>query len=91
MSFEFLAPDEVGPGPGGAPPPQRSPIEWAHLDAGARLGERAGWQVVIDYGSAEPERAACRNAVGIADLRLRDGDAHQLHVVRVGEAGWHSS
>ena len=68
MSFEFLAPDEVGPGPGGAPPPQRSPIEWAHLDAGARLGERAGWQVVIDYGAAEPERAACRNAVGIADL-----------------------
>ena len=56
MSFEFLAPDEVGPGAGGAPPPQRSPIEWAHLDAGARLGERAGWQVVIDYGAAERER-----------------------------------
>ena len=68
MSFEFLAPDARRPAAGGAPPPQRSPIEWAHLDAGAELGERAGWQVVVDYGAAERERAACRDAVGVADL-----------------------
>ncbi len=68
MSFEFLAPDQVGPAAGGPPPPQRSPIEWAHLDAGARLGERAGWQVVTDYGEAEREQSACRTTVGVADL-----------------------
>ena len=68
MSFEFLAPDATGPVAGGPPPPQRSPIEWAHLDAGARLAERAGWQVVGDYGDAEREQAVCRAAVGVADL-----------------------
>ena len=68
MSFEFLAPDQVGPAAGGPPPPQRSPIEWAHLDAGARLGERAGWQVVTDYGEAEREQSACSTTVGVADL-----------------------
>ena len=70
MSYEFLAPDQVGPAAGGAPPPKRSTIEWAHVDAGARLEERAGWQVVADYGEADREQAACRNAVGIADLSV---------------------
>jgi glycine cleavage system aminomethyltransferase T len=70
MSFEFLAPDQTGPAAGGAKPPQRSPIEWAHLDAGARLVERAGWQLVGDYGAADREQAACRTAVGVCDLSL---------------------
>jgi glycine cleavage system aminomethyltransferase T len=68
MSFEFLAPDATVPAAGGARPPQRSPIEWAHLDAGAELGVRGGWQVVDSYGAAERERTACRNSVGVADL-----------------------
>jgi glycine cleavage system aminomethyltransferase T len=68
MSFEFLAPDQTTPGPGGAPPPKRSPIESEHVDAGARIAERAGWQVIGDYGDADREQAACRTTVGVADL-----------------------
>lgn len=67
MSFEFLAPDDVKAWDG-ASPMQRSPIEWAHLDAGAKIGERAGWRVVSDYGAPDREQAACRTTVGIADL-----------------------
>lgn len=67
MSFEFLAPDQAQAAPGGAPA-LRSPIEWAHLDAGAKLGERAGWSYVRDYGDPAREAAACREAVGVADL-----------------------
>ncbi len=50
MSFEFLAPDAAQPFKG-ATPAMRSPIEWEHRDAGAQLGERAGWHVVSDYGA----------------------------------------
>jgi glycine cleavage system aminomethyltransferase T len=67
MSYEFLAPDQVQPA-NGKTPLQRSPIEWAHLDAGASLTERAGWSVVSDYGAPDKEQAACRTTVGVADL-----------------------
>ena len=67
MSFEFLAPDDVQPA-NGQKPLQRSPIEWAHLDAGAKLAERTGWNVVSDYGAPDKEQAACRTTVGVADL-----------------------
>jgi heterotetrameric sarcosine oxidase gamma subunit len=64
MSFEFLAPDAAH-GDGEAPA-ARSPIEWVHRGAGARIAERAGWRVVTGYGAGDA--AACRDAVGIADL-----------------------
>jgi glycine cleavage system aminomethyltransferase T len=67
MNFEFLAPDAAG-AVGGGRPALRSPIEYAHRDAGARLGERAGWNVVSDYGEPEKEAAACARSVGVADL-----------------------
>lgn len=67
MSFEFLAPDAASAAPGGSRPLARSPIEWAHAERGANLRERAGWNVVADYGDPEREASACRSAVGVAD------------------------
>jgi aminomethyltransferase len=67
MSFEFLAPD-AAVAFAGEPPAPRSPIEWRHRDAGARFADLGGWRVVSGYGSAATEAAACRRAVGIADL-----------------------
>ncbi|HEY8000942.1 MAG: hypothetical protein ACHQJ5_08105 [Vicinamibacteria bacterium] len=67
MSFEFLAPDAATIAEGRRPEP-RSPIEWAHRDAGARLEIRAGWRVVAAYGTARAEAAACSSSVGVADL-----------------------
>ena len=46
----------------------RSPIEWAHRRAGARIATRAGWRVVGDYGAPRAEADACRRSVGVADL-----------------------
>ncbi len=65
MSFEFLAPDAAR-NDGGEAPPARSPIEWVHRGAGASFAERAGWRVVAGYGAGDA--AACRDAVGVADL-----------------------
>ena len=65
--LEFLAPD-AATAFGGAEPAPRSAIKWTHRDAGAEIGERAGWRVVTTYGEPEAEAAACRDAVGIADL-----------------------
>ena len=67
MSFEFLAPDAAAIFEGVAPT-LRSPIEWAHRDAGAELGELSGWSVVTGYGAARREATACRRTVGVADL-----------------------
>lgn len=67
MSFEFLAPDAAEP-VNGSLPALRSPIEYAHRDAGANLRERAGWNLVADYGAPEKEAAACQRSVGVADL-----------------------
>jgi glycine cleavage system aminomethyltransferase T len=92
MSFEFLAPDQTGPAAGGAPPPQRSPIEWAHLDAGATIGERSGWHIVRHYGDPAREVGACRTSVGVADLSHLgkielQGDAAALSAIVAGVAG----
>lgn len=65
--LEFLAPDAATAFDGAEPTP-RSAIEWTHRDAGAKLGERGGWRVVTTYGEPEAEAAACRDAVGVADL-----------------------
>jgi heterotetrameric sarcosine oxidase gamma subunit len=65
MSLEFLAPDAAR-SDGGEVPPARSPIEWVHRGAGARFAERAGWRMVAGYGAGDA--AACRDAVGVADL-----------------------
>ncbi len=67
MSVEFLAPDAAEPF-NGVMPALRSPIEWVHRDAGARLAERSGWRLVADYGDAAREVAACERSVGVADL-----------------------
>ena len=67
MSFEFLAPD-AAVADDGAEPALRSPIEWVHRRAGARIDERAGWRVVAGYAARGREVAACRDSVGVADL-----------------------
>ena len=67
MRFEFLAPD-AAIAVNRDTPRLRSPIEWSHRDAGANLGERAGWNVVSDYGDPKGEAAACARSVGVADL-----------------------
>lgn len=67
MSFEFLAPDAVADF-GGSTPPKRSQIETEHIGQGANLVQRAGWNVVADYGDGDLERKACETAVGVADL-----------------------
>lgn len=64
QTLEFLAADAAS---GEAGPLARSPIEWAHRDAGAEFNERVGWRVVAGYGAAGKEAAACRTAVGVAD------------------------
>jgi glycine cleavage system aminomethyltransferase T len=67
MRFEFLAPDATVEVDGEAPP-ARSPIEWVHSRAGARIATRAGWRVVAGYDANGAEADACRRSVGIADL-----------------------
>jgi len=67
MSLEFLSPDAATTFDDRAPA-LRSPIEWAHRDAGAELGERAGWRVVSGFGHPDAEADACRSSVGVADL-----------------------
>jgi glycine cleavage system aminomethyltransferase T len=67
MSFEFLAADATTLVAGERPAP-RSPIEWAHRAANARIGTRAGWRVVSGYGATGAEAAACARSVGVADL-----------------------
>lgn len=67
MRFEFLAADATVAFEGEAPV-ARSPIEWVHRRAGARIEPRAGWRAVAGYGGNGAETDACRNAVGVADL-----------------------
>jgi glycine cleavage system aminomethyltransferase T len=67
MSFEFLAPDAAEP-VNGRRPTGRSPIEWTHRELKAAFAERAGWRIVTGYGERDREAAACRRAVGLADL-----------------------
>ncbi len=69
MSLEFLAADAASAFDGEIPP-ARSPIEWVHRRAGARIATRAGWRTVAGYGTngADAESDACRRTVGVADL-----------------------
>lgn len=39
-----------------------------HLAAGAKLGDFAGWQMPLDYGSPRAEHLAVRSAVGVFDV-----------------------
>jgi glycine cleavage system aminomethyltransferase T len=67
MSFEFLAADATV-AVADELPAARSPIEWVHRSAGARIATRAGWRVVTAYGPAAAEARACSRSVGVADL-----------------------
>jgi glycine cleavage system aminomethyltransferase T len=67
VSFEFLAPDSAVAF-AGSTPPRRSQIESEHVDQDANLAQRAGWNVVTDYGDPDRERSACATSVGVADL-----------------------
>lgn len=67
MSLDFIAPDGGRPFQG-HPPVLRSPIEWAHREQGAAFKQRAGWRVVLGYGSRDRELAACQKTVGVADV-----------------------
>jgi glycine cleavage system aminomethyltransferase T len=63
VSFEFLsaaaaAPETVA----------RTPMERQAKAAGARFELRDGWNVALDYGSAEQERHACASTVGWVDV-----------------------
>ena len=66
MSFEFLAPD-AAQAPAATRPAQRSPIEWAHRDAGPAWASApaGGWSSTT---APAREAAACRDSVGVADL-----------------------
>lgn len=45
-----------------------SPLEPAHLEAGARLVDFAGWYLPVQYSSIKEEHEAVRKAVGIFDV-----------------------
>jgi sarcosine oxidase subunit alpha len=48
-------------------PTRLTPLHYRHLAHGARFADRDGWQVVAAYSGAEPEVAAARAGVGLAD------------------------
>ena len=45
-----------------------TPLHHWHQTHGARFADRDGWQVVAAYSSAEPEAAAARAGLGLADV-----------------------
>ncbi len=47
---------------------RRIPLYDVHKELGARFGEFAGWETVIDYGSIIEEHMAVRSAAGFFDL-----------------------
>jgi heterotetrameric sarcosine oxidase gamma subunit len=49
-------------------PVARTPLHHWHTAHGARFVDRDGWQVVAAYSSADPEAAAARAGLGLADL-----------------------
>jgi sarcosine oxidase subunit alpha len=49
-------------------PVARTPLHHWHQAHGARFVDRDGWQVVAAYSSAEPEAAAARAGLGLADV-----------------------
>jgi heterotetrameric sarcosine oxidase gamma subunit len=62
MSLAFLS-----PAPGGDAA-LRSPLADAAFAAGAKLETHAGWEMAVSFGDPAAEAAACREAVGFADL-----------------------
>jgi aminomethyltransferase len=48
--------------------PARTPLYDAHVEAGARLVEFAGWELPIRYGSLVEEHRAVREAAGMFDV-----------------------
>ena len=46
----------------------RTPLHHWHHAHGARFVDRDGWQVVAAYSSADPEAAAARAGLGLADV-----------------------
>lgn len=47
------------------------PLHQAHLEAGARIGERGAAEIVLGFGSPEQEYQALEQAVGVADRSHR--------------------
>lgn len=47
---------------------RRSPLHGRHLALAARLGEFAGWEMPLDYGSVVAEHRAVRERCGVFDL-----------------------
>jgi heterotetrameric sarcosine oxidase gamma subunit len=62
VSLAFLSPTAGGRAA------VRSPLADAALAAGAKLATHEGWEVPVSFGDAGAEAAACRDAVGFADL-----------------------
>jgi aminomethyltransferase len=48
--------------------PRTTPLHARHLAAGAKLGDFAGWQMPLDYGSPRGEHLAVRAGVGVFDV-----------------------
>jgi aminomethyltransferase len=47
---------------------RRTPLHQAHVDAGARLVEFAGWEMPVSYEGVRPEHLAVRSACGVFDV-----------------------
>ncbi len=47
---------------------KQSPLEAAHLEAGARMAPFAGWNMPIQYDGILAEHSAVRDAVGVFDI-----------------------
>jgi heterotetrameric sarcosine oxidase gamma subunit len=60
VSLEFLS-----PGPGAL---ARSPMEREALKAGARLEQRDGWNVAVEFDGTKAEQERSRETVGFTDL-----------------------
>jgi aminomethyltransferase len=48
--------------------PQHTPLHPAHLDAGARMVDFAGWDMPVNYGSQIEEHHAVRSDAGMFDV-----------------------
>ena len=50
--------------------PQHTPLHQAHVDAGARMVDFAGWDMPVNYGSQIEEHHAVRADAGMFDVSL---------------------
>ena len=67
MSLAFLSPDLAEPA-GGFTPVVQSNIEAALVADGARIEERDGWRIAVDYGDPAAESKAVAETLGVAEL-----------------------